>query len=93
MQLSQNEIISVTEVQRQAKDIFARLSSGEQSKFVVMRNNEMAAVMLPAAQYEALLDELADLRIEALARDRLSTFNSGEAISHEELLARLGLDE
>lgn len=69
--------------QRLARDVFERLSSGEQGKPVVMRNNEMATVMLPASQYEALLEDLADLRIEAIARDRQASFDDKTAISHE----------
>jgi PHD/YefM family antitoxin component YafN of YafNO toxin-antitoxin module len=38
------------------------LSSGEQQKYVVMRNNSPAAVMLPVEVYESLMDELDDLR-------------------------------
>lgn len=88
MLLRTEEIISVTDVQRRAKDIFTKLASGAQDKFVVMRNNELAAVMLPAARYEAMLDELDDLRIEAAARERLATYDPAQAISHDAMLAR-----
>ena len=87
-----DEIVSVTDVQRQAKDIFTKLASGEQDKYLVMRNNTLAAVLLPAERYEVLLDELDDLRIEATARERLSTFDASEAISHEAMLARYSDD-
>ncbi len=93
MQIRTEEIVSVTDIQRQAKDIFSRLASGDQDKFVVMRNNTLAAVMLTAERYEALLDELEDLRIEAVARERLETFDPAKAISHEDMLARSGADE
>ncbi len=86
------EIISVTDVQRNAKDIFSKLSSGDMDKFVVLRNNTLAAVMLSAARYESLLDELEDLRIEAIARDRLTSFDPAKAITHEEMLARFEAD-
>ena len=93
MQIRTEEIVSVTDIQRQAKDIFSRLASGDQDKFVVMRNNTLVAVMLTAERYEALLDELEDLRIEAVARERLETFDPAKAISHEDMLARFGADE
>jgi antitoxin StbD len=82
------EIISVTDVQRNAKDIFSKLSSGDLDKFVVLRNNTLAAVMLTAERYESLLDELEDLRIEAIAWDRLASFDSAMAITHEDMLTR-----
>jgi antitoxin StbD len=88
MQIHPDETISATDMQRRAKEIFDRIESGEQEKFVVLRNNEIAAVLLPASRYEALLDELDDLRSEALAAERLSTFDRTQAVTHEEMLAR-----
>ena len=93
MQIHSEEIISVTDVQRKAKDIFNKLASGTQSKFVVIRNNEMAAVVLPVDRYEAMLDELEDLRIDAIARERLATFDTSQAMSHDDMLAAFGMDE
>jgi antitoxin StbD len=87
-----DQAVSVTEVSRSAKTIFDRLSSGKQDKYVVMRNNAPAAVMLPVQVYEALMDELDDLRIEITARDRLATFDRSKAVSHEEMLERFGDD-
>ena len=92
MQIRTEELISATDIQRKAKDIFAQLANGTQSKFVVMRNNEMAAVVLPVAQYEAMLDELEDLRIDAIARERLANFESSQLISHDEMLAAFDMD-
>lgn len=84
------QAVSVTEVSRSAKTIFDRLSSGKQDKYVVMRNNAPAAVMMPVGVYEALMDELDDLRIEMTVRDRLASFDRGKAVSHEEMLERFG---
>lgn len=86
------QAISVTEVSRSAKTIFDRLSKGEQDKYVVMRNNAPAAVMMPVSAYEALMDELDDLRIEMAARDRLASFDRTKALSHEEMLKQFGED-
>lgn len=62
MEVRTNETISVTDIQRRAKEVFERVERGEQEKFVVLRNNEIAGVLLRADRYEALMDELADLR-------------------------------
>lgn len=86
------QAVSVTEVSRSAKTIFDRLSSGRQDKYVVMRNNAPAAVMVPVGVYEALMDELDDLRVEMIARDRLSSFDKSKVVSHEEMLKRFGDD-
>ncbi len=83
-----DQAISVTEVSRSTKDIIDRLASGEQDKYVVMRNNAPAAVMLPVAAYEALQDEIEDLRVEAVARERLRTYDPAKAITHEAMVRR-----
>ncbi|MGQ0591915.1 MAG: type II toxin-antitoxin system prevent-host-death family antitoxin [Gammaproteobacteria bacterium] len=83
-----NQAISVTEVARSTKNIIDRLASGQQDKYVVMRNNAPAAVLLPVAAYEALQDELADLRVEALARERLQSYDPEQAITHEDMVRR-----
>lgn len=63
-----------------------KLVKVKQDRYVVMRNNVPAAVMLPVAAYEAILDELEDLRIEAISIERIQTFNPSKAISHEEMM-------
>ncbi|MDR1423637.1 MAG: type II toxin-antitoxin system Phd/YefM family antitoxin [Azoarcus sp.] len=93
MEVRTNETISVTDIQRRAKEIFERIESGEQDKFVVLRNNEITAVLLPANHYEALMDELEDLRIDILAAERLASFDPASAIAHADMLARFGVDD
>lgn len=83
-----DQAVSVTEVSRSAKTIFDRLCSGEQQKYVVMRNNAPAAVMMPVAIYEAMMDELDDLHIQLTARERLQSYDRSRAISHEDMLKR-----
>jgi antitoxin StbD len=83
-----DQAVSVTEVSRSAKTIFDRLCSGKQEKYVVMRNNAPAAVMMPVAVYEAMMDELDDLHIQLTARERLQSYDRSRAISHEDMLKR-----
>ena len=88
MEVRTNETISVTDIQRRAKEVFERIERGEPNKFVVLRNNEIAAVLLSAGRYEALMDELADLRIDAIAAERAATFDQSKAITHADMMAR-----
>ena len=62
MEVRTTETISVTDIQRRAKEVFERIERGEQDKYVVLKNNGMSAVLLRADRYEALMDELAELR-------------------------------
>ena len=57
-------------------------------KLVVFKDNEPAAVILNVEAYQELLDELEDLRVERVARDRLDSFERDKAISHEDMVAR-----
>jgi len=83
-----DQAVSVTEVSRSAKEIFDKLAKGKQDKCVVMKNNIPVAVMLPVDSYEAIMDELEDLRIESVARERIRTFDPAKAVTHEEMMMR-----
>ena len=80
------QAISATDLQKKTRELLDRISSGEEDHFVVMRDNRPAAVMMGTDRYEALMDELADLRIEALARSRIAT-PSEDYISLEDMNA------
>ena len=41
MEVRTNETISVTDIQRRAKEVFERIERGEQDRFVVLKNNEI----------------------------------------------------
>jgi len=68
-----DQAISATDLQRNAKALFDKMQSGEQDKYVVMRDNKPAIVMLPVATYEAMLndlDELQRLRAATVGNDK-----------------------
>ncbi len=81
-----DQAISVTDIARHSREVMDKLKAG-QDKFVIMRNNVPEAVLLPVARYELLLNELADLRVDAQARERLNDGGSAERISLEEMTA------
>lgn len=81
-----DETLSITDMVRSAKNIINNLNSGDHDHYVILKNNSPAAVLLSIQAYEALLDELEDLRIEAVARKRLQNFDKSSAISHEDMM-------
>lgn len=87
-----NQTLSITDMSRSTKDIMKKLSSGEQDRYVIMKNNSPAAVLMNINFYEALMDELDDLRIELVARNRLQNFDARQAISHEDMLAKFDIN-
>lgn len=84
-----DQAVSITDMARSAKKYFDRLITGEQDRYVVMRNNAPAAVMLAVEDYENLMNELEDLKIELIAAQRLAAMNKNtKLVSHEDMLAR-----
>ena len=88
-----DQAISSTDLQKNTRQILDRIVSGKQDRYVVMRDNKPAAVMLPTEMYEALMDELADMRIDEIARERIATFDPEKAITHEDLKKMFGMDD
>jgi antitoxin StbD len=81
-----DDALSITDMVKSAKNIINNLTTGEHDHYVILKNNSPAAVLLNIQAYEALLDELEDLRIEAVARKRLQDFDKSSAISHEDMM-------
>ena len=84
-----DQAISSTDLQKNARLLLDRMADGSQDRYVVIRDNRPTAVMLPTARYEALMSELEDLRIEAVAHERLSSIGQVETLTHEEMLVRI----
>ncbi|MCY1434771.1 hypothetical protein D9M71_508410 [compost metagenome] len=83
-----DQAVSVTTMVRSFSAKLREIASRETEKLVVFKDNEPAAVILNVEAYQELLDELEDLRVERIARDRLVSFDRSEAISHEDMMAR-----
>ena len=83
-----DQVVSITDLSRSAKELFSKLAAGVQDKYVVMKNNAPAGVVLAVGHYEAMLEELEDLRVEAVAVRRFQSFDRSKAISHEEMKKR-----
>lgn len=82
-----DQAISSTELQKNARVLLDRIADGTQDRYVVIRDNRPTVVMLSTARYEALITELEDLRIEAVARERLSSLGQVQLISHTDMVA------
>jgi antitoxin StbD len=83
-----DQSISITDFIRTAKKAFDALTSGNQDRYVVMKNNTPSAVVLPVEIFEAMQNELEDLRLQAIAVERVASFEPTKAISHTDMVAR-----
>ncbi|AHK80449.1 Phd-YefM [Ectothiorhodospira haloalkaliphila] len=50
------------------------VSARQTDRLVIFKDNQPVAVMMNVQAYQDLVDELEDLRIEAVARDRLTGY-------------------
>ena len=82
--------MSATTLSKKTASILEALESGEAEKLVILKNNAPKAVLLSIDAYEALEEELEDLRLTALAIARLQTFDLGEALTHDQMMKRFG---
>jgi len=82
------QAVSVTTMARSFSAKLREIATRQIEKLVVFKDNEPAAVILNVEAYQELLDELEDLRVERVARERLDSFERDKAISHEDMVAR-----
>ena len=80
-----DQAISSTDLQKNTRKILDRIADGSQDRYVVMRDNKPTAVMIAAERYEALMDYLEDMRIDALAAERLAANPNPKYITSEEM--------
>ncbi|MCW5206796.1 type II toxin-antitoxin system Phd/YefM family antitoxin [Desulfobulbus sp. F5] len=80
--------LSAAALSQKTAAALASLECGETEKLIILENDAPKAVLLSFDAYEALEEELEDLRLAALAFARLKTFKPEEGISHEKMLER-----
>ncbi|MEK1939752.1 MAG: type II toxin-antitoxin system Phd/YefM family antitoxin [Pseudomonas sp.] len=64
------------------------ITSGEVSHLVIFKDNEPAAVLVGVDAYQAMRDELEDLRAELLAIERIASLDTSTTVSLEDMEAR-----
>ena len=83
-----DQALPITELSRSSKKIIDHLGAGESDKYVVMRNNIPAAVLMSVPYYEELMDLIDDLNLELVASQRLASLDSAGVLTHEEMLKK-----
>jgi len=64
------------------------VTSGDAPHLVIFKDNEPAAVLMGVDTFQAMQDELEDLRAERLASERLLTLEDEICVSLEDMEAR-----
>ncbi|MGM1052661.1 MAG: type II toxin-antitoxin system Phd/YefM family antitoxin [Pseudomonadota bacterium] len=86
------DAVSATAMARGFSARLKEVSSRHTDRLVIFKDNQPVAVMMNVQAYQDLVDELEDLRIEAISRDRLASYQADQAISHEEMRALFEAD-
>jgi antitoxin StbD len=82
--------ISATVLSKKTAHTLDSLSSGENEKFIILKNNAPKAILMSVDAYEALQEEIEDLRLTSLALARMQTFSFDDAISHKKMMEKFG---
>ena len=82
------QAVSATAMVRGFSARLKDVTSGDISHLVIFKDNEAAAVLVGIDAYQALQDELEDLRSELLAIERLASLDNDVTVSLEDMEAR-----
>ncbi len=80
--------LSSTNLAKHTAGTLNSLESGDLDKIIILKNNAPKAILMSIESYEAMEEEIEDLRLTALALSRIQNFDPGESISHEEMMMK-----
>jgi antitoxin StbD len=78
--------LSATELSKKTSATLDALEKGESEKLIILRNNSPKAILMSIDAYEAMEEEMEDLRLTALAITRLQSFKPETALSHKKMM-------
>jgi antitoxin StbD len=84
------DYISATVLSKKTSATLDALEKGDANKLIVLKNNAPKAILLSVESYEAMQEEMEDLRLTALALARLDSFEESKALSHAYILEKFG---
>ena len=84
------DFLSATALSKKTAATLDSLEKGKADKFIILKNNTPKAIMLSIDAYEAMQEEIEDLRLASLGFARLKSLQEHEVISHEEMMGKFG---
>nr|MBF0222761.1 type II toxin-antitoxin system Phd/YefM family antitoxin [Desulfobulbaceae bacterium] len=84
------DYLSATALSKKTAATLDSLEKGETEKLIILKNNAPKAILLSIDAYEAMEEEIEDLRLATLAFARLKSFKPEEALSHKEMMRKFG---
>ncbi len=80
--------LSSTHLAKYTASTLNSLENGEIDKLIILKNNHPKAILMSFESYEAMEEEIEDLRLTALALSRIQTFDSSKTISHKGMIEK-----
>ena len=84
------DYLSATALSKKTSATLDALANGDTDKLIILKNNTPKAVLLSMESYEAMEQEMEDLRLTALAMARLDSFDEDKALSHDFIKEKFG---
>jgi antitoxin StbD len=84
------EYLSATTLSKRTAATLDALEKGDVEKWIILKNNTPKAILMSVDAYEALKEEMEDLRLAALALARLENFKPETALSHDYMMEKFG---
>jgi len=85
------DYISATKLSKKTAATLDSLEKGETEKLIILKNNAPRAILLSIEAYEAMEEEMEDLRLATLDFTRKNSFKPEEALSHKEMMEKFGI--
>ncbi len=82
------DYISATTLAKKTALTLDALDRGDTEKMIILKNNTPKAVLLSMEAYEAMEEEIEDLRLSSLAVIRQESFQRKKAVSHAKMMEK-----
>ncbi len=86
--MNAKDFLSATTLSKKTARTLDSLEKGDIEKLIILKNNSPKAILMSIGAYEAMEEELEDLRLTALAFARLQNFNPEDVLSHKKLMEK-----
>ena len=78
--------LSSTQLSKKTAAALNSIEDGEIDKLIILKNNSPKAILMSFDSYEAMEEEIEDLRLTSLALSRIQNFDPEKKISHQEMM-------
>ena len=78
--------LSSTQLAKKTAATLNSLETGAIDKLIILKNNSPKAILMSFDAYEAMEEEIEDLRLTSLALARIQNFDPQQIITHQKMM-------